>query len=75
MSEWISTKEHLPKEQQRVLFVVASGEYAGEVFGGKYVDDSWGFSIPGIGFGSTPTWVTYWMPLPEPPKAESAGGK
>lgn len=62
MTEWISVKDRLPEEYTAVL-----------VYGSRGVWLAW--------LGSDNTWwdsdldnigndITYWMPIPEPPKGE-----
>lgn len=65
---WVSTSERLPDNQQKVNFIVKSGEFAGEVLGGKFVDMGQGasyFSTPGVAFSAT-----FWRPLPPGPGGE-----
>lgn len=74
MSEWISVKDKLPNEYQRVL--VYRGYYDGD---DKDEKIHVGFLNPKDGFYGSQygllddylyphSLVTHWMPLPEPPK-------
>ena len=65
MSEWISVKERLPQEGQKVLCCFT--EYGMQV--AKYVFDwgdyyVWDCMADNFSLNS----VTHWQPLPEPPK-------
>ena len=68
MSEWISTKDKLPEEPGRYLV------------SGKFYDSPFQIWICDfIGIGAIRGWsnparnpiVSFWMPLPEPPKEET----
>ena len=61
-SRWISVKDRLPEDYQRVLCLFESGT----------MEVSFRASVKGFcyeGFKQTGK-VTHWMPLPEPPKEE-----
>ena len=62
VQQWISVKDRLPEEKQRVLTVDDSGYVVVNCislrFGGWFND----------AFGGRRT--THWMPLPQPPKGE-----
>ena len=78
MSKWISVKERLPEEGQRVL-VFADGRYGDEglFFDARFNPKHYGIGepfretgdcgIPGEGFMGN---VTHWMPLPPAPNEE-----
>ena len=65
MTKWISVKDQMPKDEQKVLFFVRDREnmYAGQFFSERQRFeenlDGWWFDEENI---------THWMPLPEPPK-------
>ena len=64
--EWISVKDRLPEEKDRVLvFLKQSGHTKGytRIDTDRLIKGNW------IRWGSC---VTHWMPLPEPPKKEGA---
>lgn len=71
--KWISVKDGLPEDLQRVMFVVDSpgSYYHGKVYGGSYTG---GIDPQNpINEFSTPGWgcrASHWMPSPEPPKTE-----
>ena len=63
--EWISVEERLPNEYERVIGCVTkkvSSPVSGECFrvGNR-------FQFPTLGYNRP---ISYWMPLPEPPKGE-----
>lgn len=63
--EWISVEERLPNEYERVIGCVTekvSTPVSGECYrvGNK-------FHFPTLGYNRP---ISYWMPLPEPPKGE-----
>ena len=63
MSEWISVKDRLPRERQRVLGYMGSCSQIAVYEG----NDTWwtdyhGHSVTGKNL------FTHWMPLPNPPK-------
>ena len=67
MSEWISTKDRLPKPYQGVI--VARVSEIGKplrVEAGMLTTDGW-WKV----YGANVKKVAYWMPLPEPPKEET----
>lgn len=61
MAEWISVKERLPESDSWVLVFIKGKRTAGIIETDRYYDGEFAFSE-----GK----VTYWMPLPEPPKGE-----
>lgn len=68
MNEWISVKDRLPEENVQVLGVLAcNGKLEFCVRRNCY--------LPGCHYKGFVSWqplpVTYWMPLPEPPKTET----
>lgn len=66
MSEWISTKDRLPKPYESVI--VARVYKVGEpmrVEAGKLTDGGW-WKV----FGTNVKRIAYWMPMPEPPELE-----
>lgn len=70
--EWISVNDRLPEIDQNVLLFTDSGIIEGCRIDSKYGE--WNFiSLLAHGCGccsSDEDIVTYWMPLPEPPKKE-----
>lgn len=59
MSEWISVKERLPEEKQRVIVRCERiGTSVGWILWGEWMTD----------IGPSAGKITHWMPLPEPPK-------
>ena len=67
--KWISTKERLPEEGQRVLYVKSNLD---EVLYGEFYkekDGSLSFGDLLEGYVSL-AYVVYWMPLPAPPSEE-----
>ena len=67
--EWISVKDALPENEKYVLGVIPKrGNLVTEVF---YYKGKWGFAEEYINQKETIILdcdVSYWMPLPEPPK-------
>lgn len=61
MSEWINVKDRLPENEDAIL---CWQKYDDEKLSGPRVMRYRFNSFEGPGFGS----VTYWQPLPEPPK-------
>lgn len=58
MSEWISVKERLPEEQQRVIVRCERiGTSVGWILWGEWMTD----------IGPSAGKITHWMPLPAPP--------
>ena len=71
-NEWVSVEERLPKESDGMVLltngkIVISG-YRNQLFG---LDGEQGVFAPSIKRGGGYMQVTYWMPLPEPPKEET----
>lgn len=64
MSEWISTKDRLPKPYERVI-VARVYDVNGplRVEAGMLTEGGW-WKV----FGTNVKKIAYWMPLPEPPK-------
>ena len=60
-SQWISVKDRLPKNFEDV---VVFERWRGRVFVGCFDGDEWEV------YGFPAQEVSYWMPLPEPPKRE-----
>ena len=57
--DWISVKDRLPEEKQRVIVRCSKvGTTVGWILWGKWMTD--------LGRGCSD--VTHWMPLPKPPK-------
>jgi len=63
MMEWISIKDRLPENKQKVIFYVKDRD---EIFCGNFIDgrfeenlDSWFF---------LDEYIPYWMPLPNIPE-------
>ena len=68
--QWISVKDRLPEEGQEVL-VFGSLLNAPKLLGVRYKvlgDQDWKYTWQGDGYIFKQDYVTYWMPLPEPPK-------
>jgi hypothetical protein len=61
MSEWISVKDRLPDDCQKVLIYTQANKIAHEMYVHFYDSRA-----------NSPIWniVTHWMPLPPPPKQE-----
>lgn len=60
MSEWISVKDRLPEDNQRVIAFIPTNDNA-PIDADRFVCNRW------VRYG----WkVTHWMPLPELPKEE-----
>ena len=59
MSEWISVKERLPEEEERVLVYLDSNRSYTKTDTDRLINSKW------VRWGRD---VTHWMPLPEPPK-------
>ena len=64
MSEWISVKDRLPEKDGS--YIVHSGA-SGKVYTAHFWERNRRWSGRGINSN-----VTYWMPLPEPPKYDDA---
>lgn len=64
VQEWISVKDRLPENDQRVLCFNYNGEY--KVLRWNYIDWMWNSGIEWL----KEDYVLYWMPLPQPPKGE-----
>lgn len=67
VSEWISVKDRLPEPSKKVLCFLDLGHGSLVETGYFMLDDGWyytGVEAPHHGC------VTYWMPLPEPPKED-----
>lgn len=62
MDNWISVKDRLPENFQKVLCFTRYGDYA--VFRWNYIDYMWNDGIEWYKEKD----VLWWMPLPEPPK-------
>lgn len=63
---WISVKDRLPEEYKTEVIVCT--EYGDVRIAVKIMD---GWISNDCEFERTNSWVTHWMPLPEPPKEES----
>lgn len=61
---WISVKDRLPENNQKVLCFNCNGEH--EVLRWNYIDWMWNSGIE----RHQEDYVLYWMPLPQPPKGE-----
>lgn len=59
--QWISVKDRLPDNEERVLVAVDSDKSDTKIDTDRMVCRQW------VRWGMS---VTHWMPLPEPPKAE-----
>jgi hypothetical protein len=64
VQEWISVKDRLPENDQRVLCFNYNGEY--KVLRWNYIDWMWNSGIEWL----KENYVLYWMPLPPAPKGE-----
>lgn len=64
VQEWISVKDRLPENDQRVLCFNYNGEY--KVLRWNYIDWMWNSGIEWL----KEDYVLFWMPLPQPPKGE-----
>ena len=64
VQEWISVKDRLPENDQKVLCFNYNGEY--KVLRWNYIDWMWNSGIEWL----KEDYVLYWMPLPQPPKGE-----
>ena len=64
VQEWVSVKDRLPENDQRVLCFNYNGEY--RVLRWNYIDWMWNSGIEWL----KEDYVLYWMPLPQPPKGE-----
>ena len=69
---WIKVTDRLPEPSIRVLINCDR-----DLNGLLYECDSHGFTfktvVSGYSRGNLPSYVTHWMPLPEPPTAEQCG--
>jgi hypothetical protein len=71
MAEWINVKDRLPEEDTRVLVVVSDEnfkrvkQYVPKLDTDRMFDGRW------VRWSKH---VTYWQPLPEPPKGEVENG-
>ena len=61
--EWISVKDRLPENEERVLVAVDSDKSDTKLDTDRMIYRQW------VRWGMS---VTHWMPLPEPPKKEGA---
>lgn len=67
MAEWISVKDRLPENDERVLVClnnVASAMCNGKIDTDRFLKNGW------VRWNK---YVTHWMPLPEPPKEDNNG--
>ena len=63
MSEWISVKDRLPKQREKVLcYFKFEPESPNVIAENTYYGSGWWLSETSR--------VTHWMPLPEPPEEE-----
>ena len=61
VQEWISVKDRLP-EKDEIVIICTDDNF---IYAGELVGDTW--------FLDNDSWtatVTYWMPIPQPPKGE-----
>jgi len=65
MSEWISVKDALPKEDEEYICFVSNGSDEDFVTSFIFAGGEFGDEIHGNKFNK---FITHWMPLPEPPK-------
>lgn len=63
--KWISVKDRLPEDGERVLTLDEYGDIRIEQYGEQEYD----WFDDGTGLNSMTT-ILYWMPLPEPPEVE-----
>lgn len=70
MSEWIRVEERLPAEYELSLVYGSSGIFIGSYRkGNKYMDGYWcSEKYEHVECTEDYEPVTYWMPLPQPPK-------
>ena len=69
MNEWIKTSDKLPRDKRIVLFVVNWGETPRIAKGWHVASVPQWIAEEGILFHSMSySWITHWMPLPEPPE-------
>lgn len=61
--QWISVKDRLPNEEERVLVAVDSDKSYTKIDTDRMIHRQW------VRWGMS---VTHWMPLPEPPTKEGA---
>lgn len=76
MSEWISVKDKLPKENGIYIVYAQGGTsvagwiwYDNVVVAAEYAFCEWTWNENGIEWDISGI-VTHWMPLPEPPRME-----
>ena len=69
MAEWIDANEWLPKDNEKVLCLCQADIY--EVLVWDNLQQIWLHDAAHCYFK---TFVTHWMPLPEPPKGEGKNG-
>lgn len=69
MTEWVSVKERLPEDDERVLIFLPSETWTTHVKTGRFVHSykTWFIGDMNSVGGSQPT---HWMPLPELPKMD-----
>lgn len=65
--EWISVKEQLPNNQERVLVCKYTRQVKEALFVRKDQWDRLNQFIIGGAYYDIDKWITHWMPLPAPP--------
>lgn len=69
MTEWISVKDSLPNEGERVLVHLRNNYIeVGYYEQSRYANDYEGFQLPYGCIGISE--ITHWQPLPEPPEGD-----
>ena len=68
MTDWISVKDRLPEDKNRVLVWYMGRRYEMPLFA-EWDRSQW-WDHEGLAFGDYSKHITHWQPLPEPPEAE-----
>ena len=69
MSKWISVKDRLPDEDEKILFLTNNKQYRlGKRMCKYWVCDNDASSNSAVAYITSE--ITHWMSLPEPPKEE-----
>ena len=67
---WIPVTERLPQQQEKVILAIKD-ETGDTAFSYTYTGWYSGYGYRFVVDDDYCSWVTHWMPLPEPPKEES----